>query len=81
MAAYFAKMEKSGIGTNVIHQVPHNDVRFKVMGNENRDPTPKELRMMEDLVDKGMKDGAWGLATGLYYTPGSYANTDELVEL
>src|SRR6516165_1888597 len=56
VADYFAKLEKIGIGSNVIHQVPHNDVRFKVMCNENREPTAKELRMMEDLVDKGMKD-------------------------
>jgi N-acyl-D-amino-acid deacylase len=81
VGAYFAKLEKIGVGTNVIHQVPHNDVRNKVMGNANRDPTPKELRMMEDLVDKGMKDGAWGLATGLIYNPGTYAKTDELVAL
>src|ERR1043165_2149562 len=81
VAAYFAKMEKIGVGSNVIHQVPHNDVRQKVRGNANRDPTPKELQMMEDLVDKGMRDGAWGLATGLIYNPGTYSKTDELVAL
>ncbi len=81
VAAYFAKMEKLGIGTNVIHQVPHNDVRMKVMGNANREPTAMELRMMEDLVDQGMKDGAWGLATGLIYNPGTYAKTDEIIAL
>jgi N-acyl-D-aspartate/D-glutamate deacylase len=36
---------------------------------------------MEQLLDQGMKDGAWGLSTGLYYTPGSYATTDELIAL
>ena len=80
-ADYFAKLEKIGIGTNVIHQVPHNAVREKAMGNVNREPTPKELKAMEDLVDKGMRDGAWGLATGLIYNPGTYAKTDELVAL
>ncbi len=77
VAKYFATMEKIGIGTNVIHQVPHNDVRAKVMGNANREPTPKELKAMEALVDQGMKDGAWGLATGLIYNPGTYAKTEE----
>ena len=81
VAGYFAKLEKIGVGTNVIHQVPHNAVREKVMGNANREPTEKELRLMEDLVDKGMKDGAWGLATGLIYNPGTYAKTDELIAL
>ncbi|MCI0456850.1 MAG: D-aminoacylase [Gemmataceae bacterium] len=81
VASYFARMEKGGIGTNVIHQVPHNAVRDRVMGNENRDPTPKELARMEELVEQGMKDGAWGLATGLIYNPGTYSKTDELVAL
>src|SRR5438105_2335806 len=56
VAAYFAKLEKIGVGTNVIHQVPHNDVRNKVMGHANREPTADELKAMEELVDKGMKD-------------------------
>ena len=81
VADYFAKLEKIGVGTNVIHQVPHNAVREKVMGNANREPTEKELKLMEEVVDKGMKDGAWGLATGLIYTPGTYAKTEELVAL
>src|SRR5204862_90217 len=58
VALFFEKLEKGGIGSNVIHQVPHNNVRSKVMGNVNREPTAKELAAMEALVDKGMKDGA-----------------------
>jgi N-acyl-D-aspartate/D-glutamate deacylase len=81
VAAYFAKLEKIGVGTNVIHQVPHNDVRNKVMGNANRAPTAEELKKMEALVEQGMKDGAWGLATGLIYNPGTYAKTDEIIVL
>jgi N-acyl-D-aspartate/D-glutamate deacylase len=81
VAGYFAKLEKGGVGSNVIHQVPHNDVRRKVMGNANRLPTADELKKMESLVDQGMKDGAWGLATGLIYNPGTYARTDELIAL
>ena len=52
VAGYFAKMEKQQIGSNVIHQVPHNAVRQQVMGNANRPPTEKELRAMEELVDR-----------------------------
>jgi N-acyl-D-aspartate/D-glutamate deacylase len=81
VAGYFATLEKNGVGTNVIHQVPHNDVRRQVMGNVNRPPTADELKKMEDLVDKGMKAGAWSLSTGLIYNPGTYAKTDELIEL
>jgi N-acyl-D-amino-acid deacylase len=81
VAGYFDKMEKVGIGSNVIHQVPHNAVRAKVMGNANRDASAKELEQMEALVDKGMRDGAWGLSTGLIYTPGTYCKTEELIAL
>jgi len=81
VAGYFRKLQAGGVGGNVIHQVPHNDVRRQVMGNANRLPTAAELQKMEALVEQGMKDGAWGLSTGLYYIPGSYANTEELIAL
>ena len=81
VADYFATLEKIGVGTNVIHQVPHNAVRKKVMGNANREPTADELKGMEALVEQGMKDGAYGFATGLIYNPGTYAKTDELIAL
>jgi len=81
VAEYFRTLERNGIGTNVIHQVPHNDVRRAVMKNANRAPTAEELKQMEALVDRGMKDGAWGLSTGLIYNPGTYAKTEELIAL
>jgi N-acyl-D-aspartate/D-glutamate deacylase len=64
-----------------MHLVPHNSVRRKVMGNVNRQPTADELKKMQAMVEKGMKDGACGLSTGLIYDPGSFSQTDELVAL
>jgi N-acyl-D-aspartate/D-glutamate deacylase len=81
VAAYFRTLEAGGVGSNVIHQVPHNSVRRAVLGNANRAPTAQELGQMEALVEQGMKDGAWGLSTGLIYNPGTYAKTDELIAL
>jgi N-acyl-D-aspartate/D-glutamate deacylase len=81
VAGYYAKMEKNRIGTNVLHQVPHNAVRQAVTGNVDRLPTAEEMKKMESLVDRGMKDGAWGLSTGLYYNPGAYSRTEELIAL
>jgi N-acyl-D-aspartate/D-glutamate deacylase len=81
VAGYFKRLEANGIGSNLIHQVPHNDVRLKIMGNANRPPTPEELTRMEALVDRAMSEGAWGLSTGLIYNPGTYAKTDEIVAL
>jgi N-acyl-D-aspartate/D-glutamate deacylase len=81
VAAYFRTLEKNRVGTNVIHQMPHNDVRRQVMGNVNRLPTAAELTKMEASIDQGMKAGAWGLSTGLIYNPGTYARTEEIIAL
>jgi N-acyl-D-aspartate/D-glutamate deacylase len=81
VAKFFTTLEGGKIGSNVIHQVPHNDVRRRVLKNANRAPTADELRQMEELVDRAMKDGAWGLSTGLIYNPGTYSKTDELIAL
>ena len=78
---FFGKLEANGVGTNVIHQAPHNSIRTRVLGNANRAPTADELAKMEAIVDELMKDGAWGLSTGLIYTPGTYARTDEIIAL
>jgi N-acyl-D-aspartate/D-glutamate deacylase len=78
---FFKTLDEGGVGTNVIHLAPHNSIRSAAMGNANRPPTAAELKKMEDLVDQAMKDGTWGLATGLIYNPGTYAKTDEIVAL
>src|SRR5262245_58830596 len=44
---YFKKIEKNKAGSNVIHQIPHNDLRRQVMGNANREPTKDELAKMK----------------------------------
>src|SRR4029077_3777484 len=53
-ADFFSRLEKDGVGSNVIHQVPHGSIRDKVMGNTNRPPTAAELEKLEALVDKNM---------------------------
>jgi N-acyl-D-amino-acid deacylase len=78
---FFKAIDDGGAGTNVIHLAPHNNIRSQAMGNANRPPTDDELKKMEELVEKAMKDGTWGLATGLIYNPGTYAKTDEIIAL
>jgi N-acyl-D-aspartate/D-glutamate deacylase len=80
-ASYFKAIDANGTGTNVIHLAPHNSIREQVMGNANKPPSTEELKKMEDLVEKALKDGAWGLATGLIYNPGTYAKTNEIAAL
>lgn len=75
------KLEEHGLGLNVALMVPHGSVRRAVIGTENRAPTPDEMQKMKDLVRAGMEAGAFGLSSGPYYSPGSFAKTEELVEL
>ena len=81
LAAQRAALEKGGIGGNVALLIGHGSVRRAVVGTENRAPTADELERMRAMVRKGMADGAFGLSSGLFYTPGSYAKTEEVVEL
>jgi N-acyl-D-aspartate/D-glutamate deacylase len=81
VAAMFATIDEHRAGTNVIHLIPHGSLRAKVVGQENRPATPDELAEMKELVAREMKAGTWGMSTGLIYTPGCFAPTDELVEL
>ena len=79
--AYFRVLETKGIPMNVIHNVGAAQVRRMVIGVENRAQSPAELDRMRQLVDQAMRDGAAGLSTALIYPPGTYATTEELVEL
>lgn len=61
--------------------IGQGSIRNAAMGRENRPPTPAELDKMRTLVEQGMKEGAFGLSSGLDYVPGVYATTAEIVEL
>lgn len=78
---YFNRVQKKSIATNIAVYIGHNTVRQKVMGSEDRAPTEEELTQMEEFVQQAMKDGAIGLSTGLGYTPGMFADTDEIIAL
>jgi N-acyl-D-amino-acid deacylase len=81
LAAQRERLERGGVGPNVALLIGHGSVRTAVMGSANRPPTPEELDRMRALVRRGMQQGAFGLSSGLFYTPGSYARTDEVVAL
>jgi N-acyl-D-amino-acid deacylase len=80
-AEYFRLLEKQGIGLNLVVNVGAAQIRRIVIGDEDRPPTPAELERMRQAVDQAMRDGAVGVSTALIYPPGTYAKTDELVEL
>ncbi|GBC80948.1 N-acyl-D-glutamate deacylase [bacterium HR10] len=75
------RLEDQGLSINLATLVGHNTVRRAVMGEEARQPTPEELERMKHLVEQAMQEGAVGLSTGLIYIPGTYAKTEEIIEL
>jgi N-acyl-D-amino-acid deacylase len=70
-----------GIAVNAAYLVPQGTVRILHVGWEDRPATSDELTAMRSTVDTALLEGAFGLSSGLTYTPGMYASTDELVEL
>jgi N-acyl-D-aspartate/D-glutamate deacylase len=72
---------KSGIGTNAALYVPQGSVRRQVLGSSDAKPTAAQLDSMRKLVARGMDEGAIGMSTGLYYAPGSFSTTEEVIEL
>ncbi len=78
---YYPALERAGIPINVVHNVGAAQVRQMVIGDQNRAPTPEQLARMKDLVEQAMRDGAVGLSSALIYPPGTYATTEELIEL
>ena len=76
-----AIMNRQGIGSNVAFFTGHGTAREQSLGLEDRAPTDDELEQMRDFVANDMRAGALGLSTGLFYRPGSYAATDEVIEL
>ena len=81
LAAQRAELEKAGTGPNVALLIGHASVRRAVVGGGDRQPAADELERMRALVRRGMEEGAFGLSSGLFYTPGSYSKTEEVIEL
>ncbi len=78
---FLGQIDRTPLAVNISSLIGHNTVRSKVLGLENKTPTADEQTQMNALVEKAMRDGAVGLATGLIYLPGTFAKTDEVVEL
>ena len=73
--------ESQGIGTNAVLLAGHGTLREQVMGNSDRKAGKEDIARMQALLRQEMEAGALGLSTGLFYAPGSYSDTEEVVEL
>ena len=81
LAEHFATVEASPAAVNYGAFVGHGAVRQHIIGLDDRAATDQEMAAMRAVVEQAMRDGAFGLSSGLVYIPGSFADTAELVEL
>ncbi|MSP69991.1 MAG: amidohydrolase [Bacteroidetes bacterium] len=73
--------ENNGLGTNVVLLAGHGTLRQEVIGNSKIKATPEQVNAMQELLQKELDSGVFGLSTGLFYSPGSYADTQEVIDL
>lgn len=78
---FLERNKETPLAVNLATLIAHGSVRSQVLGLENRAPTAEEQQKMNALVEQAMKDGAVGISTGLIYLPGTFAKTEEVVEL
>ncbi|MBE7498521.1 MAG: D-aminoacylase [Verrucomicrobiaceae bacterium] len=79
---FFAEIEAARPALNIGTLIGHGSVRKEGMGGSFiRAPDAAQLEVMKQLVEQAMQDGAVGLSTGLIYVPGSFAKTEEIIEL
>ncbi len=81
LGEYFKYIENRGIAINLGTYVGTSSVREAVMGEVTRHPTDAEMKQMGALIDSAMRDGAFGVGTGLIYLPSTFFSTDELIAL
>ena len=77
----FASIDALRPAVNVMSMIGLGTVRSRVIGANDRPATPDELRAMVAMVESALADGACGASSGLEYTPGAFASTDELITL
>ncbi len=82
IADYLDELDQIGLALNVATMIGHGTVRRAAMGADYaRAATAAEIVDMTQRVDRAMREGAFGLSSGLEYDPGFYSETEELVEL
>ncbi len=81
VARVLGDAERAGIGVNVYTLVGFGTVRQQVMGSSSAPATGAQLDSMRKLVEKGLREGAFGVGSGLFYAPQSYSSTDEVIQV
>ena len=80
VSEYLAMFDRK-VAVNIAYIIGNSPLRIGAVGWDDRPAGTKEISNMKSVLRESMEEGAYGMSTGLDYPPGSYADTDELVEL
>ena len=78
---HYADIDNLRISPNWAVFVGQGTIRQRVIGFGLRKATPDEMERMKQMVRNAMEQGALGISTGLFYVPGSFTSTEEVIEL
>lgn len=81
LAAFYEALAESGIALNIAPLVGHGALRCAVMGFARQAPDPDQLTRMQELLQRELDQGLFGLSAGLIYHPGAFADIEELSAL
>ena len=74
-------LDRTPATVNLATMIGHGTIRGLVVGGGDRRATEDEIQRMRALIGEALDQGAVGFSSGLEYTPGSFADVNELVEL
>ncbi|MFP4200408.1 MAG: N-acyl-D-amino-acid deacylase family protein [Bacillota bacterium] len=79
LSQYLDLLRRRSLSVNAIPVVGHGNIRTLAMGEEDRPPSVEEMDKMRQILRDALRDGAFGMSTGLIYPPGVYCAKEELV--
>ena len=80
MGEYLDVIEKQGVSFNMAELVGHGSIHTAVKGEDTSPPNAEELEQMKKLARQSLEEGAFGISTGLGYSPGIFSPQEEIVE-
>ena len=81
ITGFMQAIEEKKISINYATFTGHGDLRAFVVGKNDIQATAEQLKAMKKILIRSLKNGSFGLSSGLEYSPGSYASTEELTGL
>ena len=79
VARVLTESERLGLGANTYALAGFGTARARVMGSSSAPASPSQVDSMKTLIAKAMSEGAFGVGSGLFYAPQSYATTEEVI--